>query len=85
MTVQAVANREDLMELTPLLVSKKKTATLLDVSLRKVDYLIAERKLETRNVGRRVLVTYRSLVKFAGITARTRTSATDVGDQNESN
>jgi len=58
------------MELEPILVSKKVSATLLGISVRKLDYLIAEGKLETRNVGRRVLLPYKSLVRFAGAKAK---------------
>jgi excisionase family DNA binding protein len=48
-----------------LLYSKKESAQLLSLSLRTVDALIRRKALEARRVGRRVLVTRKSLEKFA--------------------
>jgi excisionase family DNA binding protein len=48
-----------------LLYSKKESAQLLSLSLRTVDALIRQKELEARRVGRRVLVTGKSLEKFA--------------------
>jgi len=50
----------------PLLVGKKDAAALLGVSLRKLDYLIEQGKLQPRRIGRRVLLAYAGLRKFAG-------------------
>jgi excisionase family DNA binding protein len=48
-----------------LLVSKREAATLLGICLRSVDYLIANKELPCRRIGKRVLVPYRALVEFA--------------------
>lgn len=48
-----------------LLVSQQKTAETLDISLRAVGYLIAKHLLETRRIGRRVLVTRQSIYRLA--------------------
>jgi hypothetical protein len=47
------------------LFSRKESAYALGVSTRSVDYLIQQRKLETRRVGAKVLVTRESLRRFA--------------------
>ncbi|AEU36152.1 MerR family transcriptional regulator [Granulicella mallensis] len=36
---------------TPLLVSRKDCATLLSLSVRSIDYLIADKRIKTRRVG----------------------------------
>jgi len=48
-----------------LLYSKKESAQLLSVSLRTVDALIQRGELSTRHVGKRVLITRKSLQEFA--------------------
>jgi excisionase family DNA binding protein len=48
-----------------LLYSKKESAQLLSLSLRSVDSLIKQKDLEACRVGRRVLVTRKSLEEFA--------------------
>jgi excisionase family DNA binding protein len=48
-----------------LLYSKKESAHLLSLSLRSVDSLINQKDLEACRVGRRVLVTRKSLEEFA--------------------
>ena len=53
-------------EIEPILVDKKRTKELLGgLSLRSIDYLIAGQLLETRVLGRRRLIVYRSVVAFA--------------------
>jgi hypothetical protein len=37
----------------------------LSVSVRTIDYLIAGRQLETRRIGKKVLIPHRELVRFA--------------------
>jgi excisionase family DNA binding protein len=49
-----------------LLYPRKDAAFQLGVSVRTLDYLIARKELETRRIGKKVLVTRRSLVRFAG-------------------
>jgi excisionase family DNA binding protein len=53
------------MELTPLLVDKKVAAKVLGISVRKLEYLISQGKMQTKRIGRRVLVPYVALRKFA--------------------
>lgn len=53
------------METQPLLLDKKTSANLLAISLRKLDYLIASGELKPRRIGRRVLLSYKQLQKFA--------------------
>ena len=48
-----------------LLYGRKEAATALSISVRRVDYEIAAREFETRKVGRRVLITARSLKQWA--------------------
>lgn len=53
------------MDLQPILISKKSAAQLLGISPRSVDYLIQRGQLKPRRIGRRVLLSYRSLQQFA--------------------
>jgi len=48
-----------------ILVSKRKAAEALSVSLRTVDNLIASKELAVRRVGRRCLIPRRALEDFA--------------------
>jgi excisionase family DNA binding protein len=48
-----------------LLFSKSEAAYSLNISVRKIDYLIAEKALKTRRIGRRVLITRKDLQRFA--------------------
>ena len=47
-----------------LLVSKKEAAQALSISIRSLEYLIARRELQTRRIGKRVLVLASALHKF---------------------
>jgi excisionase family DNA binding protein len=47
-----------------LLYSKKDVAYQLSVSLRSIDYLIAERRINTRKIGGRVLIPHEELMRF---------------------
>jgi excisionase family DNA binding protein len=49
----------------PILVSKKRAAELLDVSVRTISNLLAARQLRPRKIGRRTLVSYRELMQFS--------------------
>jgi excisionase family DNA binding protein len=71
------------MELEPLLVSKKEAAALLGISLRQVDYVIAQGKLRTRRIGRRVLLPFRAVRQFAGETPKAQKACKQAGVQNE--
>jgi hypothetical protein len=48
-----------------LLYDRKSAARQLSISIRSLDYLISAGEFETRRIGRKVLVTHKSLVKFA--------------------
>jgi excisionase family DNA binding protein len=48
-----------------LLLSKPEAAWALNISLRKLDYLIAEKALGVRRIGSRVLVPRRELERYA--------------------
>jgi hypothetical protein len=48
-----------------LLYDRKAAAHQLSISIRSLDYLIANKRLDTRRNGRKVLVTHASLVRFA--------------------
>jgi excisionase family DNA binding protein len=48
-----------------LLYPKKDAAFQLGISLRSLDYLIANRKLRFRRIGTRVLIPHAELVSFA--------------------
>lgn len=48
-----------------LLYPRKDAAFQLGISIRAVDYLVANRQLETRRIGRKVLIPRGELVRFA--------------------
>ena len=48
-----------------LLISRREAARLLSVSLRKLDSLLALKEIPARRIGRRVLISRRSLDLFA--------------------
>ena len=48
-----------------LLFAKKEAAALLSISIRKLEYLIANGELQTRRIGKRVLVPKGALTTFA--------------------
>jgi len=48
-----------------LLYSRKEAARQLSVSVRSLDYLISRKELNTRRVGKKVLVPHGELVRFA--------------------
>jgi hypothetical protein len=45
--------------------SRKEGAYQLSLSIRAVDYLIAERRLQTRKIGGRILIPHDELIRFA--------------------
>jgi hypothetical protein len=62
-----------------LLYSRRESAEKLSISVRSVDYFIAKKELDTRRIGRKVLVTHASLLRFVssnhfGPVAETRES-----------
>lgn len=50
---------------TRLLYDRKSAAQQLSISVRSVDYLIARKLLATRRLGKKVLIPYSELVRFA--------------------
>lgn len=48
-----------------LLYDREQAARQLSISVRSLDYLIANRKLDTRRIGKKVLIPYTELKRFA--------------------
>jgi hypothetical protein len=48
-----------------LLYSRREAARQLSISVRSLDYILAGRELETRRIGRKVLITHASLVRYS--------------------
>jgi excisionase family DNA binding protein len=48
-----------------LLYSRREAARMLSVSIRSLDYLIATKELATRRIGKKVLIPYGELVRYA--------------------
>jgi excisionase family DNA binding protein len=48
-----------------ILVSRRVAANALSISIRKLDYLIAEKEIQVKRIGRRCLIPRRSLEEFA--------------------
>jgi hypothetical protein len=48
-----------------LLYDRKEAARQLSISVRSVDYFLAQKKFDTRRIGKKVLITHASLVRFA--------------------
>jgi hypothetical protein len=48
-----------------ILYDRKEAARQLSISVRSLDYIIAAKGLDTRRIGRKVLVTRASLVRYA--------------------
>jgi hypothetical protein len=70
-----------------LLYDRKEAARQLSISVRSLDYLIAGKQLDTRRIGRKVLVTHASLVRYASanhfdaVTSRSDADADASGDK----
>jgi excisionase family DNA binding protein len=52
-------------KLEPVMVGKKTAAELTELSVRTIEYLIAQKSLPARKIGRRTLIPYRALQEFA--------------------
>jgi hypothetical protein len=50
---------------TRLLYDRKEGARQLSISVRSLDYLIAAGEIETRRIGKKVLIPHGALVRFA--------------------
>jgi hypothetical protein len=48
-----------------MLYDRKEAARQLSISVRSIDYFLAQRKFDTRRIGKKVLITHASLVRFA--------------------
>ena len=48
-----------------MLYDRKEAARQLSISIRSLDYLIAAKHLETRRIGKKVLITHASLVRYS--------------------
>ena len=48
-----------------MLYSRTEAARQLSISVRSLDYLIAGKQLDTRRIGKKVLITHASLVRFS--------------------
>ena len=48
-----------------LLYDRKEATRQLSISVRALDYLVANKKLSTRRIGKKVLVSYGELVRFS--------------------
>jgi excisionase family DNA binding protein len=57
-----------------LLISKKEAATMLGLSMRTLNTLIAMRELPVRRIGRRRLIERRSLEQFAHVDHNTKSN-----------
>jgi hypothetical protein len=57
---------------TRLLVSRKAAAEMLTISIRKVDYMIADGRMPTRRIDNRVLIPIEEIHKFARTDHRRR-------------
>jgi Helix-turn-helix domain len=69
-----------------LLYDRKEAARQLSISVRSLDYIIASKGLDTRRIGRKILVTRASLVEYArgnhyAITSRSDADAVASGDK----
>jgi excisionase family DNA binding protein len=50
---------------TRLLYDRKEAARQLSISVRSLDYLIAAKELDTRRIGKKILIPHAELVRFA--------------------
>jgi hypothetical protein len=71
---------------TRLLYDRKTAAKMLSISVRSLDYIIAAKGLDTRRIGRKVLVTNASLTRYAAgnhfaITSRSEADAVASGER----
>src|SRR5579872_3982270 len=64
-TSEEIVALQEIKEVTPLLRSRADAARMLGISTRKLDYLIAAKRLQVRRIDGRVMVSQRVLEKFA--------------------
>lgn len=53
------------MQARRILYDRKSAAVQLSISVRSLDYLIAQRKFDTRRIGKKILIPHADLVRFA--------------------
>jgi len=58
------SSETQLRTLPKLLYTKREASQLLSISIRKLESLIAEKRITVRRIGRRVLIPYKSLFAF---------------------
>jgi excisionase family DNA binding protein len=58
--------------IAPLLIQRKQAAAMLGITLRSVDYLLADGRLRSRRIGGRVLIPMEELKRFAAVDRRER-------------
>jgi excisionase family DNA binding protein len=58
-------NSEETRDTPRLLYDRKEAARQLSLSVRSLDYLVANKKLEFRRIGKKVLITHARLVRFS--------------------
>jgi hypothetical protein len=72
---------------TRLLYDRKEAARQLSISVRSLDYLIAGKQLDTRRIGKKVLIPHASLVRYASanhydaVTSRSDADAVASGER----
>src|ERR1017187_2058391 len=69
-----------------LLYDRKTAARQLSISVRSLDYIIAGKGLDTRRIGKKVLVTHASLMRYASgnhfaLTSRSEADTEDSGER----
>jgi excisionase family DNA binding protein len=64
MNLSHSTNEASSTESTKLMYSKLEAAELLSLSVRTIENLIGNRELTVRRVGKRVLISYESLLRF---------------------
>jgi hypothetical protein len=48
-----------------LLYDRKTASQMLSISIRSLDYLLARKTFQTRKIGKKILITHDSLVRFS--------------------
>jgi hypothetical protein len=72
----------DNREVTKLLYSRRDAAFALSISVRSLDYLIGNKKLSTRKLGKKIMIPHGELVKFARADHSELTKNPDGGEMN---
>ncbi len=64
-TLSAVSASAEKPAVAKLLYSRKDAAYALSISVRSLDYLIANKQLNTRKLGKKVMISHSELSRFA--------------------